>query len=963
MKTFQKSAALFLASFLAVSGCGNSTPTTAREDDAPAKAAPVAPAQSVNYGEEVSRNVYEKDEIVSILKNGMTVIVKRVPSPVVTVRAYIKTGGVYEGKWLGGGLSHLLEHLVAGGSNQRRTEEQNRNLLQEIGNNSNAYTYPDHTAFFVNTTADHLDQAVDLVAGWVLGAKITPAEYAREYEVVQRELEKDNGEPDWVFYYNTQRNRYLVSPSKVPVIGYQEVIQGLSRDDVYNYYKLAYHPNNMVFVVAGSVNPETMLEAVKKNVAAAPPGRAFSHDIQEEPPVVAPRVLVSTFPKLGEAKLELAFPSIKLTNPDLYALDLLATALAHGESSVMIEEVRDKGLVSEIAAGDDTPFYNNGTFSVDMQLEMAKVPEASKAVLAILERVKKEGLSEDRIKAAKTQMKTARAFSLQTAEDIGESMATDYIGTGDPHFSDHYVERIQKVTNEDLKRVAAKYLDTARLLTTAMLPEEAVGGKEGLAKAEAMLRGLTPQAEHKTEKASAIVKVKMKDGTTVLLKRVATSPMVVINLYSLGGLTAEDEKTNGLGNLTMLTLPRGTKTRSAQQIAEFFDSIGGALNTTCGNNSWNWQSICLKEDFGKTIEVFADVVKNASFPEAEVDPMRKRTLAAIESQDADWFAQSMRFFRKTYFGPKDEPYQFVALGTKETVSKFTAEQMRKWYADKILGGNRVLAVFGDIDVDKAKEAIAGQFGGVAEPEAPVNVHWFTPESATQPPAKPSITIREVAINKSTNPQAGVIMGFDANPVIGNPANFPLTVADTLCSGYGYPTGYIFETLRGKGLVYDANAMSFPGQSAKLPGTFIVYAGCDPKNVDACIDDILLNIARMQGSPQDIVPAWFDRAKKLITTEDAMDNETAQQQAQTAALDELFGLGYNYHDQFADKINKVRMDEVQEIARRLLRSCVITVTTSSPESVKAVKGVRTYDQFPPVDLTPKGVTHDSGAASH
>src|SRR5438270_9927211 len=115
----------------------------------------------------------------------MTVIVKRVPSPVTSVRAYVYTGGVYEGKWLGGGLSHLLEHLVAGGSTENRTEAQNRDLLQKIGNNSNAYTSEDHTAFFVNTTTDRMEQAVDLVTGWMLGAKITVPEYRREYQVVQ----------------------------------------------------------------------------------------------------------------------------------------------------------------------------------------------------------------------------------------------------------------------------------------------------------------------------------------------------------------------------------------------------------------------------------------------------------------------------------------------------------------------------------------------------------------------------------------------------------------------------------------------------------------------------------------------------------------------------------------------------------------------------------------------------------
>src|SRR5205814_6705906 len=135
---------------------------------------------------------------------------------------------------------------------------------QKIGNDSNAYTSDDHTAYFINTTPDHLGEAVDLVSGWVLGALITPEEYRREYEVVQRELEKDKGEPDWVFYELTQQTRYRVSPAGVPVIGYQEVIRGLSRDDVYSYYKRAYQPNNMVFSIAGDLEPKEMLAAMCK---------------------------------------------------------------------------------------------------------------------------------------------------------------------------------------------------------------------------------------------------------------------------------------------------------------------------------------------------------------------------------------------------------------------------------------------------------------------------------------------------------------------------------------------------------------------------------------------------------------------------------------------------------------------------------------------------------------------------
>jgi predicted Zn-dependent peptidase len=104
--------------------------------------------------------------------------------------------------------------------------------------------------------------------------------------------------------------------------------------------------------------------------------------------------------------------------------------------------------------------------------------------------------------------------------------------------------------------------------------------------------------------------------------------------------------------------------------------------------------------------------------------------------------------------------------------------------------------------------------------------------------------------------------------------------------------------------------------------------------------------------------WFERSKQLITTADALNNQTAAEQAQTAALDELFGLGYDFHEHFAQRINAVQISDVQRVARTRLGECIVTVTTDHPEMVKSKEGTRTYSKFPPVDLTPKGVTHDA-----
>ena len=914
---------------------------------------------AADYSAEVSRLVSEEGEVVSVLANGMTVIARRVATPVLSVRGYVRAGGVYEGRWLGGGLSHLLEHIVAGGSNQRRSEAQDRALLQEIGNHSNAYTSATETCYFVNTTADNLDKAADLVTGWMLGARITPEEFAREREVVQRELEKNEGEPDWVFYQQTLRNRYLVSPARVPTIGYKQVIAALTRDDVYEYYRLAYQPGNMVFAVAGDLPPQEMVDAIRRHVRDAAPGRAFSHDIAEEPPVTAPRTLVGTFPDLGQAKLQLAFPTIKLLDEDLYALDLLATVLGQGPGSILVQEIRDRRrLVTGISAWSYTPHHVSGTFGIDMELDAEHIPAARAAVLEQIERIKAEGVSAERLKRAKTQTRAMRAFGQQTSADVAGTLASDYLASGDVHFTDRYVQRIGQVTGEQVRAMAVKYLDPSRLLTTALVPEEATGGR-GLAGAQALLAGEgLPAAAPATAPAARAQRFVLPDGTVLLVKRINTAPIAVMNMYALGGLTAEDQSTNGLGNLAMRMVDRGTKTRSAAQIAEFFDSIGGSFSASCGNNTWSWSASCLRDDLPAAAEVFWDLVRNASFPQDELAPTKQRIAAAIAASDADWFGQSMRFFRQVYFGPGGSPYQFLAMGTRQNLERFTIEQVREWYATKVMASPRVLAVYGDVEPQAVLRIMQQHAGsGAQQAPAPRPREPQPPEALGESrPGKAAIQVERVEVRQTSNPQAGVFVGFHAPAVVGSPRLYPLTIADTMASGFSYPTGYLFEALRGRGLVYDVQGFIFPGRSAQYTGAFVVYAVCDPAQVHDVVEGILENVARLQ-TIQQTGGEWFERARRLAVVSDALERETPAEQATAAALDELFGLGYEHHERFADKIAKVTAADVEAISRQWLSRCVVAVTTPMPDAVRVAAGARTFERFAPVELTPHGPAHE------
>jgi predicted Zn-dependent peptidase len=271
-----------------------------------------------------------------------------------------------------------------------------------------------------------------------------------------------------------------------------------------------------------------------------------------------------------------------------------------------------------------------------------------------------------------------------------------------------------------------------------------------------------------------------------------------------------------------------------------------------------------------------------------------------------------------------------------------------------------------VDVAKAKALAASLLGKGPGPKDHNSVSDKT--AAAQPPAAipaagpASIDISRVEVQKTEQDKiAGIMIGFKANTVIGAPDWYDFAMAKTLTGGYTYPTGYLFETLRGKGLVYVVESQNSAGRDAKLPGTFLVFAGCSPEKVNEVVDLCLENIARLQGDDNDINPIWYNRSKDLIAVADAMEHETPAAQASTAAINELYGLGYGWQDQFADKIRSVPMVAVQGLARQRLRECVVTISTPAPELVKVKAGLRKYESFPPVDLTPRGVQHDTGAA--
>ncbi len=232
------------------------------------------------------------DRLIVSLPNRMIVVAQRVPAaPVVSAQVWVETGSIYEQQHNGAGLSHFLEHLVSGGTTSTHTEQENNAILGRIGASTNAATSLDTVRYYINTTKEHTDTAIDLLSDWMQNSQIPQREYERERQVIQREFSMGRGDPGRILWKLTQQARYTAHPARHPTIGYIDEFMQITRDEIYNFYKTMYVPNNMVFVVTGDIQPKEVVNAVAQRWEDVPAKELPSLSFPVEPKIDSPRTL------------------------------------------------------------------------------------------------------------------------------------------------------------------------------------------------------------------------------------------------------------------------------------------------------------------------------------------------------------------------------------------------------------------------------------------------------------------------------------------------------------------------------------------------------------------------------------------------------------------------------------------------------------------------------------------------
>jgi zinc protease len=855
----------------------------------------------------------EPGELVVVLNNGLTLIIKEHhTSPVAAVRMYVKTGAIYEQEHLGTGISHLFEHLLHQGTTTTRTEDETQKIMLSIGNNSNAYTTTDHTCYYINTAAEHTNTAIDLLADFITNPIWPDNEFEREWQVVQRELELGDNEPGRQLYYAAMEALYTRSPARYRTIGYRTAIQALTKDDIVNYYKRMYVPDNVVVSVVGDFKVEEVLQRLQgafKNFIRRP---VQNVTLPEEPPVGSARTIVRTLETMEEVMFSLNFPTVRLTHEDLYPLDLLAFILATGDSSRLAVHVRDEGLARSVDCYSYTPAWGTGMFQVEGRTKVEQWPACRAEILKQLARVKSEPVTAAELAKAKRLKVADHIFGHQTAESVASSMGSSFLSSGDAHFDDHYTERLQQVTAEQIIAVANKYFNEDWLCTALVGPKgfsvsSEVAAQESIVKAD-------------------VVEKQLGNGLRVLLKRDTSSPIVAMQFNLKGGQAGETAAEAGTHSMIGQLLTRGTATRSAQQISEFFDSIGGSISASGERHALGVSCQVLKEDLGEAFEVYADVIRNATLPEDQLAIFKPIVLSQIKSLK-EQISQYTFDLLSQKFHPKS-PYGHRQMGTIESVEGMSSEGLASFYRGRLCGQNAVLTIVGDIDPAGLFDRIESSFGSL-----PANPTRAMPE----PQRDPKLDRNEVYVAKSGQAAGMIFFAYRGPTIFDEDDLADLTMIDTIISGYGYPSGWLHTRLRGEGegLTYAVHAFSAAGI---VPRLFGAYANCQPEGVSK-VFKIMDEELRRAGRGE-FTQVELDESRNQVITNEKMSNQTVGEIATKYAANVVLGRPYDWDSpaQMEVQLKKVTVASMKATAKKYFTNYVAVITTPKPEEVDLGPGV-------------------------
>jgi zinc protease len=829
-----------------------------------------------------------------VLPNGLTVLVREDSfAPVASVQVWVKTGSIHEDRLLGSGVSHYLEHMLFKGTEKRAGREIST-TVQAHGGYINAYTTFDRTVYYIDLPAEHVKVAIDVLADAVLHSTLPADEVAKERDVILREIDMGQDDPDHRLSEALFDAAFRQHPFRYPIIGYRDVFAAISREDLLSYYQSRYVPNNLVVVVAGAVKAEEVFAEIERQFGTVGRKRLAPVLITPEPAQLAPRS-VHRFEDVDVSRGGLAWPIPAITHPDSPVLDLLSMVLGGGDSSVLWQSIREKaGLVHSIDAHSWTP-GEPGLFYVSFTCDPEKREPATAAVLRELKVRANRGFSAAEIQKALQQMIVSEINSRKTISGQAARLGISEVVVGDLGYSRAYFARLQRITPAELKGAISKYLVPQRLTTISLNPKESQAKQPNR---------IVSASEQKV----VFEELKLPNGARIVFQPEPRLPNVHLRLLCHGGPLYEDPAKRGSTALLATLLTKDTKKRSAAEVAESIESVGGSLYPFSGNNSFGLGVEVVPTEIDRGLTLLAEAVLTPAFRADTFKREQEAQIAELQQDGDDVVVHGRRLLRKKFFGA--HPLALDAAGDPESVGKLEGKDIAALWKKCIIAPNTVLAVAGDFDRKSLLPKLKAFLSKLPRQsgERPVLHHSRPAEVGDFIEILP----REQAVVYQAFPGPGIL---DRDFYVSE-------VADELFSGM---SSRLFERVREeKGLAYFVRSARIPAMDTAM---FLFLAGTSPQRYEEVLAEIDAEIARVQSGGVDAEE--LRRCQVRLKAARKMGLQTNASRAMQAGLNALYGFPVNDWANYDRYVDEVTLERLQAFAQKYLRKELRTQLVVKP----------------------------------
>jgi zinc protease len=856
------------------------------------------------------------------LANGLEVILSedhRLPTVSVDIWYHVGPANEAAGRT---GFAHLFEHMMFQGSKHVTGDSHFKLLEAAGGSNANGTTDFDRTNYFQTLPSNRLELALWLESdrmGYLLDS-LDERQLAVQRGVVRSE--RKEAIEDAPYGMVNEAVYQTAFPKGHPyfanVIGSHADIQAAKLDDVRNFFKTYYAPNNATMAIVGDFDTAATKTLVEKYFGPLKRGPEVPK-VEVDTPKITSERRVTVADRIPLPRVYMAWITPAFFQAGDADADITANALGAGKSSRLYKKlVYEKRIAQDVSAFQQSLSLGS-VFQISATARPGHTPEELEAAIdEELTAMRASGPTPSEIERARNTLETQRLRGLETQGGFGGiadtlNLYNHYVN--DPGYLAKDLGRYQSVTTETAKQFANTYLQKdARVVVFGVQGEPKFPPGPPMPNAAAAPKSVSGEAYNEAaawrkdppkpgpDRPIALptpVSFTLANGLTVILNQRKGMPVVAADLVVRTGGDANPIDRTGLANYTAAMLDQGTATKTAPQMADALAQIGASLNGTSSKDASFVSISALRRNFPAALDLLADAVVNPAFPEAEVDRQRASRLATLQQarNDPDTIATATAI--AALYG-KLHPYGYMELGTEASTRGTSRDHLVAFWKQNFVPNNAALVVAGPIAEAELRRLVEKAFGAWAKgtPAA------ATAGEMTTTPAR--VVVVDVGKSQQTQLRVATI-----GPPRATPDYAGVNVMNLILGGL-FSSRINLNLREEHSWTYGASSQFIFRKGA---GPFWIQSRVDTPATGPAVAEIFKEIERMTKMP--VTEDELAMGKDALIRSLPAAFETSSSAVDT--LNELFiyGLGLDYYTKYPGTVSAVTAADVQAAARKYL----------------------------------------------